>query len=71
MVLVHDEYYRFAPPQRPAFSHHRAPSPAMCWRTCIMPATGECVDAQGWRFEVAISTAAASRLAGAHREAVR
>ncbi|WP_352752079.1 hypothetical protein [Mesorhizobium sp. M0518] len=43
----------------------------MCWRTCIMPATGECVDAQGWRFEVAISTAAASRLAGAHREAVR
>ncbi|MER8443805.1 hemolysin family protein [Mesorhizobium sp. M1066] len=42
-----------------------------------LPATGECVDAQGWRFEVVdldgrrIDKLIATRLAGAHREAVR
>lgn len=42
-----------------------------------LPATGECVDAQGWRFEVVdldgrrIDKLIATRLPGAHREAVR
>ncbi|AMX94398.1 HlyC/CorC family transporter [Mesorhizobium sp. M7A.F.Ca.CA.001.09.2.1] len=42
-----------------------------------LPATGECVDAQGWRFEVVdldgrrIDKLIATRLAGAPREAVR
>ncbi|MCA0048744.1 hemolysin family protein [Mesorhizobium sp. B283B1A] len=42
-----------------------------------LPATGECVDAQGWRFEVVdldgrrIDKLIATRLPGGHREAVR
>lgn len=42
-----------------------------------LPATGECVDAQGWRFEVVdldgrrIDKLIATRLPGAHREVVR
>ncbi|MFC3324843.1 hemolysin family protein [Mesorhizobium cantuariense] len=42
-----------------------------------LPATGECVDAQGWRFEVVdldgrrIDKLIATRLPGVHREAVR
>lgn len=42
-----------------------------------LPATGECVNAQGWRFEVVdldgrrIDKLIATRLPGAHREAVR
>ncbi|WP_136616016.1 MULTISPECIES: hemolysin family protein [Mesorhizobium] len=42
-----------------------------------LPATGECVDAQGWRFEVVdldgrrIDKLIATRLPGAHRQAVR
>ncbi|CAN7392107.1 hemolysin family protein [Mesorhizobium sp. LjRoot246] len=42
-----------------------------------LPATGECVDAQGWRFEVVdldgrrIDKLIATRLPGAYREAVR
>ncbi|MGX9182323.1 transporter associated domain-containing protein, partial [Mesorhizobium sp. BHbdii] len=42
-----------------------------------LPATGECVDAQGWRFEVVdldgrrIDKLIATRLPGTHREAVR
>ncbi|WP_457154052.1 hemolysin family protein [Mesorhizobium sp. P5_C1] len=42
-----------------------------------LPATGECVDAQGWRFEVVdldgrrIDKLIATRLPGSHREAVR
>ncbi|MER8376416.1 hemolysin family protein [Mesorhizobium sp. M1406] len=42
-----------------------------------LPATGECVDAQGWRFEVVdldgrrIDKLIATRLPGAHRHAVR
>ncbi|UDL88811.1 hemolysin family protein [Mesorhizobium sp. PAMC28654] len=42
-----------------------------------LPATGECVDAQGWRFEVVdldgrrIDKLIATRLPGAHREPVR
>ncbi|TJV12983.1 MAG: DNA-binding protein, partial [Mesorhizobium sp.] len=42
-----------------------------------LPTTGECVDAQGWRFEVVdldgrrIDKLIATRLPGGHREIVR
>ena len=66
------DHSRHRPARKPRL---RDASPAISCRTCtILPATGECVDAQGWRFEVVdldgrrIDKVIASRLPGARRE---